>query len=363
MKIIYTLFITAFISLSSYCQPQAWLEQNSGVTVQLTSVSVSGQGIAVWICGYNGTVLRTTNSGNNWINVSGNGIPSTVLLVNTLGIGNNTALTAGYIGSTTYVYRTSNAGANWTQVFTQANGFINAIVSVNQSTTNLFMQGDPVDGRWSLWRTTNGGVNWDSSGLYLPQAGAEAGWNNSMFSVLNGTMIWFGTNNSRIYYSTNGGLLWTSQSTAPEANSYAVWFFNFLGYSEGLMGGATLMRTSNYGSNWTPMASLGTGNFGGISGAQYPVDNPAFHILWYVRGNNNIYFSYSGGQNWQVEHTAPAGNYRHLNGRSYSNGPWYAVRTNGGISYHGIISGIQPVSNESPGEFNLYQNYPNPFNP
>lgn len=359
------LFSSVLVSIflfadSSY--PQAWLEQNSGVTVQLTSVSVPQPSNMGWICGYNGTVLRTSNMGTNWQNVSGNGIPATVQLVNICAIDYNIALTSGNINTATYLYRTTNGGANWSQVLFSASGRINAVVRIGGSQTNLLLQGNPVSGRWFLWKSTNGGVNWDSAGLYLPQSGSETGFGNSMFSsyVYNNS-VWFGTSNSRLYYSTNAGATWTVQSTSPEVNSYVVWMFSGWPQGSGLVGGANLLQTSNYGISWTGMASLGTGNFSGISGSQYPVDNPVFHMIWYVRNTNIIYASYSGGQTWQIEHTAPAGTYTHLNGND-PGGPWWAVRTNGGISYHGMISGIQPISNEVPGEFKLYQNYPNPFN-
>ena len=43
------------------------------------------------------------------------------------------------------------------------------------------MEGDPVGGRWSLWKTINGGINWDSTGMFVPQNGTEAGWSNSVY--------------------------------------------------------------------------------------------------------------------------------------------------------------------------------------
>jgi hypothetical protein len=89
----------------SYIYSQPWSEQTSGVTVQLTSVSDIDNNY-VWVCGYNGTVLRTTNHGLNWLNVSGGGIPATIQLINVFGINANRqgnynpcepAAAAGYI--------------------------------------------------------------------------------------------------------------------------------------------------------------------------------------------------------------------------------------------------------------------------
>lgn len=358
------LTLTIFFSDKIFSQYQVWHEQVSGVTATLTSVSAITSG-NVWVCGYLGTVLRTTNAGINWINVTGNGIPTNVSLINIWGINANTALTAGYVGSNTWVWRTSNAGLNWTQVFSQPGGFINAIVFNDTSNNRGIMQGDPVGGRWSLWKTTNGGINWDSSGMYLPQSGSEAGWNNSMYT--NGSKIWFGTNNTRIYYSNNFGQTWTWKSTAPEQNSYAIcfdasWCPTWSSCS-GLLGGANLMKSDDTGYTWTNLSSLGTGNFAGFAGHPAIVNSPMIFQSWYVRGDNKIYKSNEGGQGWFVEFTAPSGTYRHMaRGRSYYT-YMFAVRTLGGISACWcIVSKITPISSEIPKAYSLKQNYPNPFN-
>ena len=355
LTIISFIFLFTTISYS-----QIWTEQVSNVTTPLTSVS-SGDGNSAWVCGNSGTVLRTTNSGINWLNVSGNGIPSTVSLINIFGIDANTALVAGYITTTTYVYRTSNAGATWTQVFTQTGGgFIDAM----WMRTNLlgFMVGDPVGSRWALFKTSNGGLTWDSTGMYLPQAGSETGYNNSLCYLT--PRIWFGTNNTRIYYSSNDGASWVSRSTAPEVNSYAVYFCQAWGGNTGLLGGATLMLSNDTGATWTTSTSAGTGNFSGFTGYGVPVDwTQAFQQGKYARSSTGIYSSLFTPNSWNVEYNAPAGNYQHFAEARNSTVSW-GVRSNGGITRCTCpISGISNISGEIPKSYNLQQNYPNPFNP
>jgi len=331
-----------------------WDECNTGVTVSLNSVH-NLDGEVAWVCGDNGTVLRTTNYGYNWSNLGGGGLPSNITLVNIFVSSTTTALVAGYTGSNTYVYRTVISGGAWTQVFSQANGFINAIWMT--SNTEGFMQGNPVGGRWSLWKTTNGGVNWDSTGLYLPQAGSETGWKNSLW--VSGSRIWFGTNNSRIYYSSNNGATWSTQTTAPVTNTFTVWT-DTIQAPIGFAGGSSLLKTTNQGLNWNVVSSLGSGNINGFTGRGY-----YYYYFWYIRSNNNIYNSNTGSQ-WYIEYTAPSGNYTHIS-RSPEVfwGPCelYAVRDNGGISRGNfIIDNIKLISSEVPSAYKLYQNYPNPFN-
>ena len=248
---ILTLYFLLFTS-ALFSQQWPFVEQNSGVSVNLTSVSASNQLGNAWVCGYNGTVLKTYNNGNNWINVSGNGISSDVNLVNIhpLKFSPDIVLTCGVRGDTAFVYRTTNGGTNWSAVFRQTNGRINAVFLKYGSSTG-FITGNPVSGRWSIWKTTNNGANWDSAGLFLPQTGSEAGWNNSLFYY--NTKVFFGTNNSYIYYSSNDGLTWIKRLTPGEQNPSALWFSptfldtGFMGYAAG---SSKILYTTNSGYNW-----------------------------------------------------------------------------------------------------------------
>lgn len=344
---------------------QLFVEQNSGVTVNLTSVSMYQTTWSVpyqaWVCGNNGTVLRTSNTGTNWLNVSGGGIPNTVNLVNIWCIDSVNILTAGNIGSVTYVYRTSNKGASWSQVFTQANGNINAIWM--SSAAQGFMVGNPAGGRWSLWKTTNGGSNWDSTGLYLSQAGAEIGWNNAL-SIKN-NRIWFGTNNTRIYYSTNFGSNWQTLSTAPEVNSTSVLFY-WNDSTYGYFGGANSYKTTNYGFNWTLISHPGSGNFGGFTNGIAAVFNHYPPMLDFAVKGDSIFYNFSMG-NWNSIYCAPSGVYRHVAPFYQPTGQYYyswAVRSNGGITRLVTMwGGVKKISSSVPDKYSLQQNYPNPFNP
>jgi hypothetical protein len=349
MKVIYLIFAVLVLNSSTaFSQGITWSEQTSGVTTQLTSVSAVDNSIA-WICGYSGVVLRTTNGGTNWANVSGNPIPPTLNMHSIFAIDANTALVAGS-GTSSFLFRTTNGGANWTQVFTEAGGFINSVQMGNIFAG--FMTGDPVGGRWSLWGTTDGGITWDSSSFYLPQNAAEAGWNNAFHFDVN-TGVSFGTNNTRVYKTLNL-MNWTPQGTTGQLNSYAIWYNSI---TTAMTGGTGLVITTNAGFTWAPVPGVlpGTANITGINGTG---------IFWAVtRQAPQIYSSNINGSAWLLSHTAPAGNYRHLTKDRAAGGVYYAVRDNGGISKGVYFVGITPVSSEIPNSYSLNQNYPNPFNP
>jgi hypothetical protein len=149
--------------------------------------------------------------------------------------------------------------------------------------------------------------------------------------------------------------------TPTEQNSYAIWFSG----AEGLFGGANMLRTSDYGFNWSSVTTLGTGNFGGITGTHIPVNSPViYEMLHYVRSDNKIYFTTSNATNWQIIYTSPNGIYTYITSiRSGVGSPFWAIRNNGGISYRDRMGGIKIINSNTPETYTLYQNYPNPFNP
>jgi hypothetical protein len=325
--------------------PTGWTAQTSGVTTSLYTVSAVNQNVG-WVGGASGVVLRTVNGGTNWTNVSSGPIGTDAVYA-ICGLDENTCMVSTS-PSATYVYRTSNGGANWTQVFTQSGGFIDDIKFQNANTG--FMYGDPVGGRWSLWKTTNGGVNWDSTGLNLPQAGTEAGWNNSMW--LQGNNLWFGTNNTRVYYSTNFGSSWGFGATTGSANSYSV-AFNSGGI--GFTGQSVTLKSTNGGANYSTVTLPGTGTC-------YSFCN-VLDRFWYDRGSN-IYWSSDNGANFSSQYTG-TGTYQAMNLTLDGNViRGWSVTSSGGIAgYYEVISGISNNNNQVPSNYELSQNYPNPFNP
>lgn len=344
------IFSASFLIFSNFLLAQTWTELTSGTTNALYSVSAADDH-NIWACGAAGTVLRSIN-GTTWQSVSSAPISNSLALYNIFGIDSLTALVTGSNSTATFVYRTSNGGANWIQVFTQPGGFIDAILMGNAQAG--FMVGDPVGGRWSLWGTITGGITWDSAQFRLPQSGTEAGWNNAFYFDNISQAVWFGTNNSRIYRSTNL-IIWSTQPTTGQTSSSALWFTS---PTNGMAGGDSILLTTNSGALWslTPSLMPGTTSILGITGIGTN--------WWVVRQGSVVYSTPNNGTNWSVSYTAPAGNYDHISQSRSGSPTLYAVRDNGGISKAtNLLVNVEPVSNKIPESFSLKQNYPNPFNP
>ena len=347
MKTLFIFVILLMIPLVSKAQFYTqWTKQTSGTTQDLYSVSTS-MGWNTWACGANGTVLMSLDLGETWQSVGSSSF-STLSLYNICSINTNSALVTGSDGTGTYVYKTTNSGGNWTQVFFQAGGFINGMY-VDDLNNQSYMQGDPVGGRWSLWKSTNRGTTWDSSGMYLPQSGSEAGWNNS-FVVKDFNDIYFGTNNSRIYKSPDGGTNWVVQNT-PDVNSYSMAFV----FSSGISGGSQLMRTENEGSNWNLQSSPGSGNILGTASANYG--------FWYARGSG-LYSSFNGGLTWNTDTTISGTQFNGMSSLitliSRSGYRIWAVGNDGIIYANDYLNSISQISSTLPEMYSLSQNYPNP---
>ncbi|HLT24544.1 MAG TPA: T9SS type A sorting domain-containing protein [Ignavibacteria bacterium] len=337
-----TLITTVLMVLFAFGAANAqWTTQTSGTTQSIYSVSAVSDDV-VWACAAGGVVLRTTNGGMDWTSVGA--APVSGDLYNIFGVDESIALVTGSGTTGTNVWRTTNGGATWSNVLTQPGGFFN-VIEIN-AVGGGFIQGDPVGGRWSLWRTLDFGATWDSTLMYLPQAGAEAGWNNSLH--VNGLNYWFGTNNSKIYYSANAGLSWTAQNS-PQLNTYTVWFNTPL---NGVSGGTAGIVTSNGGTNWTTTTIGGTGNISGAAG--YGTN------LWVVQGTG-IYRTTNNSTSWASDFTATGALQDIAISRTGTR--LWAVGTTGLIYTNDGVVSVNNISSNVPDRYSLSQNYPNPFNP
>ncbi len=231
----------------------------------------------VWINSYDGANTantirewgKSTDSGVTWTNgIINLGASSTNLGIGSIeGIDANTAFVAAYPlagGVTGGVWKTVDGGATWTRqntaTFTGADAFTNFVTfwDANEG----LCQGDPNGGYFEIYRTLDGGTTWTrvpSANIPAPQAG-EYGYVRN-YSVV-GDIIWFGTNQGRIYKSLDRGVNWTvAQSPVSDFGSAAVNAnYDFEDANTGILvsNSYEYFTTSDGGTSWTPLAATGT---------------------------------------------------------------------------------------------------------
>ncbi|MGE5410475.1 MAG: YCF48-related protein, partial [Clostridiales bacterium] len=315
MKLVFNIFFIALISgMLLHAQ---WKDLTTGVNVRLWSVSAVNDSLC-WAAGEKGTIIKTTDGGQTWQRADGNKIVNGDIY-SIFALDGKTAVCTTTLkdakGGTTMVYRTTDGGLNWAQVFLQQGGFIDAIWLTSPGG---FMLGDPVGGRWSLWKTSDGGATWDSTGMFLPQTGAEIGYINSL--SVTGNDLFFGTSSSRIYHSADLGRSWT-RVQIPVTNSFSVAFNNS---KTGVIAGDTaiFLKSTDNGLSWKSY-SPGIGSIAFVAGSD---------SQWFASGTGNIvYGSSDGGTSWIKVHQASAGSYNGIT-KSRSGKYFWLVKEDGGVT-------------------------------
>lgn len=209
-----------------------WNNQNSGTTYRLTSVYFADENIG-WVAGDRGIILKTTDGGNNWVRKS----VATDRQINAIQfIGTNVGFAACDDG---YVLKTTDGGENWSISQPHMSDFA-GIYFVNQNT------GWIVGDRGLILKTTDGGMNWDVQ--FVP--GLNANLNNVSF--LSTSFGFIGGDAGTFVKTEDGGNTWEVVATGANYNIESVFFTNQnTGFFAGQFG--TLYMTTDAGDTWTEL--------------------------------------------------------------------------------------------------------------
>lgn len=330
-----------------------WKTQTSGTASSMLSVSVFDTSVA-YAGGLGGTVLLTLDGGKSWLTRSSAGGD----IYNIFAISQFRAFVAVNDSAGARIRRSFNGGTSWQTAYedTTSGAFINAIWMFDLS--NGYAMGDPVNGQWVLLKTIDGGISWQNAAA-LPQAGSEAGWNNSMYWV-DDQLGWFGTNNNRVYYTTDGGSSWSSANIS-FSNSFGVSFANDL---TGMAAGNGTDLSTDGGNSWSSTAGQVPGDVFALSGLNL---NP---LRWYLVSGSNVYKTSDQGNSFDVDFSQ-SNSFNHIDMKliKITEYDWicgYAVGENGTINKYlelPTVTNIDNLSGNLLSRFVLQQNYPNPFNP
>ena len=311
MRKIYLILFVLLFSGSTYAQ---WTMQNSNFVT-------SSRGIKflypvdtniVWATGYDGVTptnyiceyTRTSDGGNTWI--------SGVMTGYTTGYG--TSMICGIDALTAWapvfnassgggaILKTTDGGSTWTAqttaTFTAPNGFPNVIHFWNADTG--FCMGDPNDGYFEIYTTTNGGINWNRVASTNIPANVSGEYGVTGYLSVVGSTVWFSTNKSNIFKSSDYGNSW-SLITTP-VTSGKQFMVKFRSLNDGIIkmneAPYSTYETHDGGANWTML---------GYNGNFYNNDYcyvPGTSDTWVSVGADattplmGISYSEDGGHNW-----------------------------------------------------------------
>ena len=247
----------------------SWTPQSSGTTERLRGVSAVSDRVA-WASGAKGTVVRTTDGGATWRNVS----PPDAAALDFRDIEAFDANTAYVLsignGDASRIYKTVDGGTSWALQFKSSDpkSFYDAIAFWDAQTG--IAMGDPVDGRFTVIRTTDGGRTWAAipPANMPPALEGEGGFAASgTCLVVQGTAnAWIGTGGAaraRVFRSTDRGLTWAVADTPIMAGNASSGVFSLAfadavhgiavggDYRKELESGDNLAHTSDGGKSWS----------------------------------------------------------------------------------------------------------------
>ncbi|GAA4892658.1 oxidoreductase [Streptomyces coeruleoprunus] len=204
-----------------------WRLTDTGTQVRFRGLAAVSRD-AAWVAGSRGTVLRTSDGGRSWRNVSP---PDAAGLefrdVEAFDERRAVVLAIGE-GEASRIYRTQDGGATWTESFRNPDprAFYDCVTFFD-SRHGLAMS-DPVDGRFRILSTADGGRTW----RVLPDTGmpealpGEAGFAASgQCLVTSGPKdVWLATGGGaagRVLHSGDRGLTWTAAESGLPAGEPA----------------------------------------------------------------------------------------------------------------------------------------------
>lgn len=223
--------LTAVVGLAAAAPAQAqsgrhpaWRLIDTGGTNHFRGLAPVSAKIA-WLGGYDGQILRTTDGGRHWKDVSPKGASTLQFRdIAATSAAHAVAMAAGS-GTDSRLYVTDNGGSSWRLAYQNTNpaAFFDCM-SFSDARNGLLLS-DPVNGRFRILATANGGHSWrvlSNAGMPAAQTG-EAGFAASGECITTaGKQAWFGAGggtSARVFHSTSFGTHWKVTTTPLKAGA------------------------------------------------------------------------------------------------------------------------------------------------
>lgn len=302
------------VSTGANASSYSWRVTATGSTDEFRGLAAVSRDVA-WVSGEQGTVLRTTNRGATWENVSPPAAAGRALRdIEAFSANDAVTLSIGK-GRQSRIFSTTDGGSTWQEVFRNVDpaAFYDCMAFTRDG-TGLALS-DPVNGYFRLARSTNFGKTWrvQSTKGMPPALTNEFAFAASGTCIISGPVhrFWFATGGTRprVFASSDGGRHWTVTRTpirgGASAGIYSIDFRDprhgvVVGgdYTDETNGARAAAHTVNAGRTWT----LSQRQVGGYrSGVSYVPRAPHTVIAVGPTGSD---VSSNGGKTWTGFDTA-----------------------------------------------------------
>jgi photosystem II stability/assembly factor-like uncharacterized protein len=279
------LFVLVFLFLAlnfSYSQ-SGWFSQNTNTSNHILSISFPNSTTTGYACGWYGTLLKTTNGGDNWFSMYYPGSTGFQCIV-------FTDVNTGYAcGSGGTIIKTTNAGSSWLGL---NSGTMSVLLILNFTDANT---GYVVGYSGTLRKTTDAGITWTALNSGLSVNLTSVKFVNSNTGFVTGDL-------SNVLKTTNAGLTWTNILSGLAYNLGKIAFTDAnTVYIPGTSG--KVFKTSDGGSIFS---NLNTGNSNYLISAFFTSVN-----IGYVSGSiGTVIKTVNAGSSWFTQ-TTPTTNDLH----------------------------------------------------
>lgn len=338
MKISLIILVSLIFKISS--AQQGWIIQSTGTDDSLRSVKFLNLQTG-WAAGTNGTIIKTTNSGNNWNAISSGTNSDLHSLSLAISISDTNLFISGDSG---LIIRSTGLGNSWTTLLSGISENLNSVFFLNS------MTGWSCGNNGKILKTTDAGNNWmllnSTTGIQL---------NSIFFTDENsGWTAGFGG----IFKTTDGGQNWSPQFIDGYLVLRSIYFTDPLhgwsAYYDNQIFGPENTRTSDGGLSWINYSMNNS----------YSISINFYNAMkgWSSGFYGSINHSSDGGVSWtnQISNTG-----EHLNSVFFLDSINGWIAGNSGVilktTNAGILTGFTSQSGYF-GKYELSQNYPNPFN-
>jgi len=355
-KAILAVFLISFLQ-NVYCQ-EYWIHKPSPTIRWLTRIQFVDS-LYGWAGGDSGTVIHTTNGGDDWVlqNTGVISFPLDDLFFLNRNYG--WAVLNDYFSFKPMILKTTNGGFSWQVIqFQDTTQYVSAIYFLDSLTG--FLGG--FNGQ--IYKTLNGGFNWTESKIdsNLCQWYQFPKFNFNFFNQQTGFACGgFYDLQGVVWKTTDSGMNWNSFCVTPEPLKRILAISPNRVYATGgdHEFGPNTLQTYDSGNIWIyDFLNM----FGEGRAIAYRTPSELWLPLAYGQTWALSLDSGSSTGEWQVIPCPDSTSVYDAVFKSPTFG--WACGTSGALlRYNTNIIGIAVVGNNIPKENNLFQNYPNPFNP